>query len=160
MPLPACRLRSEFTVKDGLRRSSSERTLCRRRATGWVRLRAVAVWQCHLSRRPNPCNRSGLWHATQTATHPQKVAVWQSAPRHGPRPPARVQGHCRRSIKGSTAGNRGTSKTGGVGLTVPSVGKHSDPQTLPLELVRDPARWGARGRSPAVAPWAARAPAP
>ena len=60
-------------------------------AAGWVGLSPVAVWQSHLSGRLNPLNRKGLWHATHTATHPQKVAVWQPAPRHGPLRLARVR---------------------------------------------------------------------
>jgi hypothetical protein len=53
-------------------------------------------------------------------------------------------GHC-----GSTAGNRGTSKTGGFRLTVPSVGKHSDHRNLPLRSCRiQPA--GERGAGPRV----------
>jgi hypothetical protein len=60
-------------------------------AAGWVGLSPVAVWQSHLSGRHNHHNRKRLWHATHTATLPQKVAVWQPAPRHGPRPLARMR---------------------------------------------------------------------
>jgi hypothetical protein len=50
-------------------------------------------------------------------------------------------------IDGSTAGNRGTSTTGGLGLSVPSVGKHSDLRNLPLSSCRiQPA--GQRGAGP------------
>jgi hypothetical protein len=56
-------------------------------AAAWVGLSPVAVWQCHLLGKHNPGKPKGLWHATHTATHPQKVAVWQSALRPDPEVP-------------------------------------------------------------------------
>jgi integron integrase len=74
------------------------------------------------------------------------------------RPWSSEQTRCSRGCykPGSAAGNRGTSTTGGLGLTVPSVGKHSDHRNLPLSACRiQPA--GEREAGPQVE---ARAPAP